>query len=478
MRELGVSEDTSVGRSVGRFARESFYFCVVGCELPRKKKNSVFGEGGRPHPSHPSTHPIHPSAPSRPRRSLLVVAHSSFPRRARARVCAILPRSATSRGSLRRGRATATTAAAKDALDGRRLAGTIGGHSTRARAALGLGLGGVPRGAPAAVAGPVEERAAARTRTRTRTRAGGRGRADANADANAEGGVGVAVGVAGEAAGGGHPAAVGGVRRGVCGRAGHRAGRGRGGDGGGDGGCEEGCLVRGGRVRARLAPACAGRERRGAKVGRGDRERVPAGRAARGPGPGPSPAAAAVRRCAVQAVPKARRAAHPGRFGLDLRLVVPGRGACAGAAAVKVAEGARRALAMAPVGVVAVAVSVSMSMSVSVSMTHVSSIVTWLGVRVLRVLRVLRVKGGAGSVTHRIGHVVVSIPGRTMHICGRPRTVFVLLRAVFLTGAEARIASTSIGLGLALLARVVRAAAVDVLGKECGEVVLEALCFL
>ena len=53
-----------------------------------------------------------------------------------------------------------------------------------------------------------------------------------------------------------------------------------------------------------------------------------------------------------------------------------------------------------------------------------------------------------------------------------------LVRAVFLTRVETSVASTSIGLGLALLAGVVWTAAVDVLRKESSKVVLEALCFL
>ena len=53
-----------------------------------------------------------------------------------------------------------------------------------------------------------------------------------------------------------------------------------------------------------------------------------------------------------------------------------------------------------------------------------------------------------------------------------------LVRAVFLTRVETSVTSTSIGLGLALLAGVVWTAAVDVLGEESSKVVLEALCFL
>jgi len=85
-------------------------------------------------------------------------------------------------------------------------------------------------------------------------------------------------------------------------------------------------------------------------------------------------------------------------------------------------------------------------------------------------------------VTHRVCHVVVvvSIAGGTVtvHVCGRSRAIVIILGAVFLTGVEASITSTCIGLGLALLARVVRTAAVDVLRKECSKVVLEALGFL
>jgi len=106
------------------------------------------------------------------------------------------------------------------------------------------------------------------------------------------------------------------------------------------------------------------------------------------------------------------------------------------------------------------------------TVTHMS-VVAWLRIRVLRV------ESGAGSVTHWIRHVVVmSIAGRTNHIRGRPRAVVVILRTVFLTRVEASITSTCIGLGLALLARVIRTATVDVLRKECSKVVLEALCFL
>ena len=53
-----------------------------------------------------------------------------------------------------------------------------------------------------------------------------------------------------------------------------------------------------------------------------------------------------------------------------------------------------------------------------------------------------------------------------------------LVRAVFLPRVETSVTSTCIGLGLALLARVVRTTAVDILGKERGKVVLETLCFL
>ena len=71
-------------------------------------------------------------------------------------------------------------------------------------------------------------------------------------------------------------------------------------------------------------------------------------------------------------------------------------------------------------------------------------------------IRVLIVEGGAGSVTHRICHVMVStIPGcwaMTMHIWSRARTVVVLVRAVILTSVETSVTSASIGLGLALLA--------------------------
>lgn len=102
-------------------------------------------------------------------------------------------------------------------------------------------------------------------------------------------------------------------------------------------------------------------------------------------------------------------------------------------------------------------------------------VVGWLGVRVLRVER------GAGSVAHGICHVgvgVVSIARGAVHVGGRSWAVVVFVGAVVLTGVEASIASGSIGLGLALFARVVGAAAVDVLGKEGSKVVLEALCFL
>jgi hypothetical protein len=106
------------------------------------------------------------------------------------------------------------------------------------------------------------------------------------------------------------------------------------------------------------------------------------------------------------------------------------------------------------------------------AVTHMS-IVAWLRIRVLRI------ESGAGSVAHRICHVVVAIAcGRTVDVRGRARAVVLLVRAVFVTRVKTWVASTSIGLGLALLARVVRTAAVDVLGKEGSKIVLEALCFL
>ena len=74
--------------------------------------------------------------------------------------------------------------------------------------------------------------------------------------------------------------------------------------------------------------------------------------------------------------------------------------------------------------------------------------------------------------------VVTSIAGWAMHVRGRSRAVVVILRAVFLTRVEACIPSPCIGLGLALLARVVGTAAVDILRKEGGKVVFQALGFL
>lgn len=152
----------------------------------------------------------------------------------------------------------------------------------------------------------------------------------------------------------------------------------------------------------------------------------------------------------IHGVSKAR-IAHAGRFGFDFRLVIPAGGTCA--AAVKVTKGAGRTLTMGAVAHMAV--------------------VAWLGIGLVGV------KGGAGPVTHRICHMVVaSIAGWAMHVRGRSRAVVVILRAVFLTRVEACIPSPCIGLGLALLARVVGTAAVDILRKEGGKVVFQALGFL
>jgi len=112
------------------------------------------------------------------------------------------------------------------------------------------------------------------------------------------------------------------------------------------------------------------------------------------------------------------------------------------------------------------------------TMTHMTvtavTVVAWLGIRV----GVLRVES---TMTHRICHVVMSSMSSVAGgwtVRGRAGAIVVLIRAVILTRVETSVSSTCIGLGLALLAGVVRAAAVDVLGKECSKVVLEALCFL
>ena len=232
-----------------------------------------------------------------------------------------------------------------------------------------------------------------------------------------------------------HPVAVGRVRRRVGSSSSrernHRARRNRGCDRRGWG--QQWRVVRRRRIRSRLATWGEGC---GTKVWRRDAEIT-------------SATAAAVRMRTIHGVAKAR-IAHAGRLGFDFCLVIPARGACA--AAIKVTKRAGGTLTMAAVA-------------------HMS-IVARLGVGLVGV------ESGAGPVTHRICHMVMSIAGWAVHVRGRPRAVVVILGAVFLTRVEASIPSTSIGLGLALLARVVRAPAVDILREECSKVVLEALRFL